>query len=165
MLSSLSSTIRTVFATPSPTFGNAPAAPRAAPLVGRSVISERDRIVPAPVLGHRRNPSCDILRKGKRKPMETRDSTRRAAAESLAVQALGFLAGEPERLARFLALTGIGPDRIRAAAASPGFLAGVLDHVASEDALVTAFAAEAGVAPGEIEKARRILDGRDQASG
>src|SRR5262249_19707633 len=91
--------------------------------------------------------------------MEPRDSTRRAAAESLAVQALGFLAGEPERLARFLALTGIGPDRIRAAAASPRFLAGVLDHVASDEALVTAFAAEAGVAPGEIEKARRALGG------
>jgi hypothetical protein len=99
--------------------------------------------------------------------METRDSMRRDAAESLAVQALSFLAGEPERLARFLALTGIGPDRIRAAAATPDFLAGVLDHVASEDALVTAFAAEAGIKPEEVEKARRVLGigewGRDSA--
>jgi hypothetical protein len=102
--------------------------------------------------------------------METRDSMRRDAAESLAVQALSFLAGEPERLARFLALTGIGPDRIRAAAATPGFLAGVLDHVASEDALVTAFAVEAGIKPEEVEKARRMLGHqasgiRDQVSG
>ena len=82
---------------------------------------------------------------------------RRDAAESLAVQALGFLAGEPERLARFLALTGIGPDRVRAAAATPGFLAGVLDHVASEDALATAFAAEAGIKPEEVATARRML--------
>jgi Protein of unknown function (DUF3572) len=125
-----------------------------------------------PALGHRQDPSCDILRKGKHKPMETRDSMRRDAAESLAVQALSFLAGEPERLARFLALTGLGPDRIRAAAASPGFLAGVLDHVASEDALVTAFAAEAGIAPEEVEKARRVLgsgewerETRNQRSG
>ena len=113
--------------------------------------------MPAPVLGHRRDTSCDILRKGKHNPMQTHDSTRREAAESLAVQALGFLAGEPERLARFLALTGLGPDRIRAAAATPRFLAGVLDHVASEDALVTAFAAEAGIKPEEVEMARRIL--------
>jgi len=84
---------------------------------------------------------------------------RRDAAESLAIQALSYLAGEPERLGRFLTLTGIGPDRIRAAAASPGFLAGVLDHVASEDAMVTAFAAEAGVEPGEIERARAVLTG------
>jgi hypothetical protein len=97
--------------------------------------------------------------------MQTRDSMRREAAESLAVQALGFLAGQPERLARFLALTGIGPDRIRAAAATPRFLAGVLDHVASEDALVTAFAAEAGIKPEEVERARRILENGDQASG
>jgi hypothetical protein len=84
---------------------------------------------------------------------------RHDAAESLAIQALSYLAGEPERLGRFLTLTGIGPDKIRAAAASPGFLAGVLDHVASEDAMVTAFAAEAGVEPGEIERARRALAG------
>jgi hypothetical protein len=91
--------------------------------------------------------------------MQKRDSMRRDAAESLAVQALTFLAGDPERLARFLALTGIGPDKIRAAAATPGFLAGVLDHIASEEAMVTAFAAEAGVEPGEIERARLALAG------
>jgi hypothetical protein len=91
--------------------------------------------------------------------METRDSKRRAAAESLAIQALTYLAGEPERLGRFLTLTGIGPEGIRAAASSPGFLAGVLDHVASEDALVTGFAAEAGVEPGEIARARLALAG------
>jgi hypothetical protein len=91
--------------------------------------------------------------------MQSRDSMRQDAAESLAIQALSFLAGEPERLARFLALTGIGPDRIRAAAATPGFLAGVLDHVASEEALAVAFAGEAGIEPGEIARARRALAG------
>jgi len=84
---------------------------------------------------------------------------RREAAESLAIQALNFLAGDPDRLGRFLTATGIGPQQIRAAAASPGFLAGVLDHVASEDALVTAFAAEAGVEPAQIERARAALAG------
>jgi uncharacterized protein DUF3572 len=91
--------------------------------------------------------------------MQKRDSMRRDAAESLAVQALTFLAGDPERLARFLALTGIGPDQIRAAAATPGFLAGVLDHVASDESLLMAFADEAGVEPGEIARARLALAG------
>jgi hypothetical protein len=91
--------------------------------------------------------------------MQSLNAKRRAAAESLAIQALTFLAGEPERLGRFLTLTGIGPGAIRAAARSPGFLAGVLDHLASEDALVVAFAAEAGIEPGEIEQARRALAG------
>jgi hypothetical protein len=89
--------------------------------------------------------------------MQKRDSMRRDAAESLAVQALTFLAGDPERLARFLALTGIGPDRIRAAAATPGFLAGVLDHVASDESLLMAFAGEAGIDPADIARARQVL--------
>jgi hypothetical protein len=89
--------------------------------------------------------------------MQKRDSMRRDAAESLAVQALTFLAGDPERLARFLALTGIGPDQIRAAAATPGFLAGVLDHVASDEALVMAFADQAGIDPAEIGRARTVI--------
>ena len=50
---------------------------------------------------------------------------RRAAAESLAITALAFLAAEPERLGRFLALTGIGPESIRAAAHQPQFLLAV----------------------------------------
>jgi Protein of unknown function (DUF3572) len=91
--------------------------------------------------------------------MQTRASMRRDAAESLAVQALTFLAGDPERLARFLALTGIGPDRIRTAAASPGFLAGVLDHVASEEALLMAFAEQSGIDPADVARARQALAG------
>ena len=63
------------------------------------------------------------------------------AAEGLAIQALTFLAGEPERLGRFLAATGIGPTEIRAAAGEPGFLAGVLDYLAADDRLIAAFAA------------------------
>jgi hypothetical protein len=34
----------------------------------------------------------------------------REAAEMVAVQALSFIAGDPERLGQFLAETGIGPD-------------------------------------------------------
>ena len=55
----------------------------------------------------------------------------RESAENLAISALAFLAGDPERLGRFLSLTGIGPEAIRKAATEPAFLAGVLDHVVS----------------------------------
>ena len=122
--------------------------------------------MPAPTSGIAGTLVAIYYGKANATPYKRPDSMRRDAAESLAVQALSFLAGEPERLARFLALTGIGPDRIRAAAATPGFLTGVLDHLASEDALVTAFAAEAGIKPEEVENARRILGGgweRDSA--
>ncbi len=49
-----------------------------------------------------------------------------------------FLATDPERLGRFLAITGIGPEAIRTAAADPQFLAGVLDHVVSDEPLLLA---------------------------
>ena len=61
---------------------------------------------------------------------ERRASTGRDAAEMLAIEALAFLAGEPEELGRFLALAGIGAETLRSAAADPGFLAGVLDYLA-----------------------------------
>src|SRR5262245_55952914 len=77
-----------------------------------------------------------------------------AAAERLAIAALGFIAGEPERLGRFLAMTGIGPDSIRAAARDPQFLLGVLDHLAADEPLLLAFAAENAIDPGEVIKAR-----------
>ena len=80
-------------------------------------------------------------------------------AEGLAIQALTYLAGEPERLSRFLALAGIGPGQIRAASAEPGFLAGVLEHIASSERLLTDFAAYAEVDPADIGKALATLGG------
>ena len=84
----------------------------------------------------------------------------REIGENLAVQALAFLAQDPERLGVFLSLTGIGPGEIRKAAADPAFLAGVLDHVASDEQLLRAVAAHAGVAPETVERAHLALSGR-----
>ena len=81
-------------------------------------------------------------------------------AEALAIQALSFIAMEPERLGRFLAASGIGPDQIRIAAREPLFLAGVLDHIASDEPLLLAFAADSGHDPREIVRARAALGGR-----
>jgi Protein of unknown function (DUF3572) len=81
------------------------------------------------------------------------------AAEGLAIQALNYVAGDPARLGRFLAMTGIGPAEIRVAAREPGFLAGVLEHLASDERLLTAFAADAGVDPADIGKALATLSG------
>ena len=83
----------------------------------------------------------------------------REAAETLAIQALAFLAEEPERLGAFMAASGIGPDAIRDAAREPDFLAGVLDHMLGDESLLLAFADSAGLDPGSIAKARRALGG------
>ena len=84
----------------------------------------------------------------------------RKIAEKLAIQALGYLAGHPERLGHFLAATGIGPEMIRKAAADPSFLAGVLDHVIADEPLLVAVADDAGVTPQDIEHAQAVLSGR-----
>jgi hypothetical protein len=79
-------------------------------------------------------------------------------AEIVAVQALSFIAGEPERLGAFLAETGIGPETLRSAAADPHFLAHVLDFVLRDDATVKAFAAVSELDPSTIAAAREALD-------
>ena len=78
-------------------------------------------------------------------------------AEGLAIQVLTFIAADGERLGRFLAVTGIGPAQIRTAAHEPGFLAGVLDYVASDDRLIADFASESGLDPEAIDRGRRAL--------
>src|SRR5438445_10911201 len=83
----------------------------------------------------------------------------REAAEMLAIEALGFIAGEPESLSRFLALSGIGPATLRHAAADPAFLAGVLDFLLADEPLLIAFASHASVEPERIGRARRAFDG------
>ncbi len=87
------------------------------------------------------------------------DRTR--AAEAVAVEALGFLAGDPERLSRFVELSGLDPSNLRAAAAQPGFLAGVLDHIGSDESLLVMFAANAGMNPEDVASACALLGGRD----
>jgi hypothetical protein len=82
-----------------------------------------------------------------------------AAAEQLAITALTFIAAEPERLGRFLAETGIGPDSIRTAAREPRFLAGVLDHITSDEPMLLAFAAEHDIDPDAVMRARDVLAG------
>jgi hypothetical protein len=91
--------------------------------------------------------------------MKLGSSLTQEAAEGVAVQALTFIAGEPERLGRFLAATGIGPAEIRAASAEPGFLAGVLEYLASDDRLIAAFAAETGLDPNDVARAHNALGG------
>ncbi len=91
--------------------------------------------------------------------MKARGPLTAEVAETVAIQAFSFIAGEPERLGRFLAVTGIGPAEIRAASREPGFLIGVLEYLISDEALLTAFAADAGLRPEDPVKAHAALGG------
>ena len=82
----------------------------------------------------------------------------REVAEIVAVQALSFIAGEPERLGAFLAESGLGPETLRSAAANPQFLAHVLDFVMRDDATVKAFAAASQLHPTNIAAAHQALN-------
>jgi hypothetical protein len=81
----------------------------------------------------------------------------REVAEIVAIQALSFIAADPERLGLFLAESGLGPETLRTAAGDPRFLAHVLDFVMRDDATVTAFAAQSELHPTNIAAARQAL--------
>ena len=82
----------------------------------------------------------------------------REVSEIVAVQALSFIAGDPERLGLFLAETGIGPETLRSAAADPHFLASVLEFILRDDGTVKAFAAASKLDPTTVAAARDALD-------
>jgi Protein of unknown function (DUF3572) len=81
----------------------------------------------------------------------------REVAEIVAVQALSFIASDPERLGLFLAESGIGPDTLRTSAADPHFLASVLDFVMRDDATVKAFASVSQLHPTNIAAVQQAL--------
>ncbi|MGS1093355.1 DUF3572 domain-containing protein [Aquamicrobium terrae] len=78
-------------------------------------------------------------------------------AEALAIEALGFIAADPELLPRFLAITGIGADSIRRAAREPGFLAGVLQFILAHEPTLMRFCDAAGTPPAVVDQALRHL--------
>jgi hypothetical protein len=82
----------------------------------------------------------------------------REVAEIVAVQALSFIAGDPERLGLFLAESGIGPETLRTAAADPRFLSSVLDFVMRDDATVQAFASISQLHPTNVAAAHQALN-------
>lgn len=91
--------------------------------------------------------------------MRLQPDSARDAAETIALRALAFLAGDGERLGRFLAITGLGPDELRAQAREPRMLAGVLDYLMQDETLLLVFAAENSIKPETIAAAYFALAG------
>ncbi len=86
---------------------------------------------------------------------------RRDAAIGLAQDVLVWLASDPDAFGRFLALTGIDADGLRARTSDPVLLAAVLDHLLGSDADVRAFAEAEGIDPHLPTAARAALPGGD----
>ena len=91
--------------------------------------------------------------------MQSQKDTSHADAETTAVAVLSWLAGEPELLSRFLALTGVDPSDLRAAAASRGFLAGLVEFLMGHEPTLMAFCAATGTKPEAVVRAHARLGG------
>lgn len=89
----------------------------------------------------------------------TKSRTSAQEGETLGLAALEFLVAEPDRLSRFLGISGLGPQNLRAAAADPGFLASVLDYVIADEPLLIGLAAAREIDPKRIVAARAAMDG------
>ena len=82
-------------------------------------------------------------------------------AVDVARLALTFIAEDQDRIARFLALSGVGPTEIRARMQDPAFLAGVLDFLLGHEPDVLAFAEWAELNPELPKAARYALPGAE----
>ena len=84
--------------------------------------------------------------------------------ETLALQALAFIAGDDDRLERFIGLTGIDPGALRTIARDPAGLGAVLDYLLGWEPLLLEFAAAHDLKPESIALARRKLPGSTEES-
>ena len=85
----------------------------------------------------------------------------RETAETIAAQGLAFLAADAERLARFLALTGLQPSDLAARVGTGEVLGAVLSYLVADESLLLTFAANSHVAPETIGPALALLDDAD----
>ncbi len=83
----------------------------------------------------------------------------RDAAEVLALEALGWLAADPDRAERFFAVAGTGADEMRERAQDPDYLGAVLDYLLMDEPQLLAFCADADMAPDRPMRARAGLPG------
>jgi Protein of unknown function (DUF3572) len=83
----------------------------------------------------------------------------RERAEEIGLAALGFLAEEPQRLGRFLSLTGMAPGDLAARASEAPLQAALLEHILSDETLLLVFTAEKRIDPEHVTPAQTLLAG------
>lgn len=80
-------------------------------------------------------------------------------AEILALQGLGWLAGEPEDLQSFLKLSGLEADTLRQGAGTLEMNVAILDFLLGHEEPLLRFCESVAVAPKELHLARHVLGG------
>lgn len=81
------------------------------------------------------------------------------SADEIAIDILAWLAGEPELLSRFLALTGTEPGALRTAITEPGFLGGLIAFLMDHEPTLLAFCEATCTAPQDVVSAHMALSG------
>ncbi len=84
------------------------------------------------------------------------------SAETIALQALGWLAANEELMPVFLGATGASVDDLKAQAGDPAFLGSVLDFITMDDAWVVSFCDTIGLDYTQPMMARQALPGGAQ---
>ena len=79
-------------------------------------------------------------------------------AETLALSALGWILSDGDRASRFLALSGLTPEDLRARLGDPSLLAATLTFLEAHEPDLTACAVELGITPARLVDARRTLE-------
>ena len=80
-------------------------------------------------------------------------------SSTLALQALGWALADEKRAERFLALTGLTPDILRAAVSQAGTQAAILRFLESHEPDLVACSVAIDVSPEALVAARRELEG------
>jgi hypothetical protein len=86
-----------------------------------------------------------------------REKLTRERAETLALEALAFLAGNPEALGRFLGSSGIEASELRRRASDPDMLRAIIEFLLADDALAGDFCRDRGMDPRDLHKANHVL--------
>lgn len=84
---------------------------------------------------------------------------KRENAETIALQALAWLAADEDEMNAFMGQTGLDQAALRSGAGDAAFLGGVLDYILAEEARLMAFAGDAGLKPDLPARARAALPG------
>ncbi|MGB3278877.1 MAG: DUF3572 domain-containing protein [Pseudorhodobacter sp.] len=87
---------------------------------------------------------------------------RQESAETIALQALGWLAGNDDLMPVFLGATGASVNELAKNAKDPAFLGSVLDFLVMDDAWVMAFCDAANLPYAAPMQARMALPGGEQ---
>ncbi|WP_226018152.1 DUF3572 family protein [Novosphingobium sp. FKTRR1] len=92
-----------------------------------------------------------------REPSRSRQTGGQADGAAIALQALGWVLSDDSRAERFLSLTGLTPDTLRAGLQDGALLGAVIDFLSNHEADLVAAADALDIGPQAILAARNTL--------